>query len=173
MNKPILPEDSAERKGIPLVTGLLDYFPAALAEVAKVSVAGNEKHNPGQPLHWSRGKSNDHADCVARHLAERGGFDKEGIRHSAEGAWRYLALLQEELEAAGAPPSRASRFAVPVQPLGLAEVSKRLVEAEKRQANEVARIFWNTPMTPEPLPWYRRAWECVLDYVDLFRTIFR
>ena len=173
MNKPTLPEDSAERKGIPLVTGLLDYFPAALAEVAKVSVAGNEKHNPGQPLRWSRDKSNDHADCVARHLAERGGFDKEGIRHSAEGAWRYLALLQEELEAAGAPPSRASRFAVPVQPLGLAEVSKRLVEAEKRQANEVARIFWNTPMTPEPLPWYRRAWECVLDYVDLFRTIFR
>jgi len=62
MNKPTLPEDSAERKGIPLVTGLLDYFPAALAEVAKVSVAGNEKPNPGQPLHWSRDKSNDHAD---------------------------------------------------------------------------------------------------------------
>ena len=37
---------------------------AALAEVARVSKAGNDQHNPGQPLHWARDKSADHADCV-------------------------------------------------------------------------------------------------------------
>src|SRR5258708_31376733 len=59
----------------PITTGLLDYFPDACALVAEVSFLGNQKHNPGEPLHWARGKSMDHADCIARHLIERGGFD--------------------------------------------------------------------------------------------------
>lgn len=106
-----LPDTSAERKAIPMTTGVLDYFPAAIAEVAKVSKAGNEKHNPGQPLHHSRGKSTDHADSILRHLAERGGIDADtGVRHTAELAWRALALLQEELEAAGAPLARGARL---------------------------------------------------------------
>jgi hypothetical protein len=92
--------DSAQRKRFPLTTGLLDYFPDACAAVAEVSFQGNEKHNPGEPMHHARGKSMDHADCIARHLIERGGFD-QGIRHSAALAWRALALLQEELEQAG------------------------------------------------------------------------
>lgn len=105
-----LTEDSAERKTIPMARGLLDYFPAALAEVAKVSEIGNAKHNPGQEIHWARGKSSDHADCIIRHLADRGVRDDSGVRHSAYVAWRALALLQEELELAGAAPGRASRF---------------------------------------------------------------
>jgi hypothetical protein len=47
----------------------------------------------------------DHADCIMRHLTERGGFDiiviegvEHRVRHSAALAWRALALLQEELE---------------------------------------------------------------------------
>jgi len=107
------------RKLYPLARGLLDYFPDALAEVAKVSWAGNEKHNPGQPMHHARGKSSDHADCIMRHLAERGntetlvvGNTSVTIRHTAELAWRALALLQEELEAAGlADMPRAAREA--------------------------------------------------------------
>jgi hypothetical protein len=92
------PTDSAKRKGIPITTGVLDYFPDALAEVAKVSVVGNNKHNPGQPLHWAREKSADHADCIVRHLIERGTIDDQGVRHSAYLAWRALAHLQEELD---------------------------------------------------------------------------
>ena len=105
-----IPSNSSERKAIPLATGVLDYFPAALREVAKVSKAGNDKHNPGEPLHWTRGKSTDHADSLLRHLADRGGIDPDtGARHSAEVAWRALALLQQELEEAGeAPLSRGS-----------------------------------------------------------------
>lgn len=100
---------SDERKRYPMCSGLMDYFPDALAAVANVSFEGNEKHNPGEPLHWARGKSMDHADCIARHLSERGGFDGK-IRHSAALAWRALALLQEELEAEKQlPPPRNAR----------------------------------------------------------------
>lgn len=94
----LLPTDPQERKGIPITTGVLDYFPLAIAEVAKCSKAGNDQHNHGQPLHWAKGKSTDHADCIPRHLIDRGSFDTDGIRHSAKLAWRALALLQIELE---------------------------------------------------------------------------
>ena len=101
-----LPQDAGVRKSTPITTGVLDYFPLALMEVAKISKAGNDQHNPGQPLHWVRGKSSDHADCVTRHLIERGLTDSDGMRHSAKMAWRALALLQEELEAeAGFDPN--------------------------------------------------------------------
>lgn len=102
----VLPTDKQARKDTPICSGVLDYFPAAIAEIARVSKAGNDQHNPGQPLHWSRGKSADHADCVIRHTMERGSIDTDGMRHSAKAAWRALALLQEELEAAGAPMAR-------------------------------------------------------------------
>lgn len=96
--KRLLPEDSAARKQYPMCEGLFDYFPDALAATAQISFKGNQKHNPGEPLHHSRGKSMDHADCIARHLVERGGRDAAGNRHSAQLVWRALALLQEELE---------------------------------------------------------------------------
>jgi 5'(3')-deoxyribonucleotidase len=105
-----LPNEAAARKAVPIMTGVLDYFPAALAEVARVSKAGSDQHHPGQPMHWERGKSYDHADSAVRHLMERGGFDSDGRRHSAKAAWRALANLQQELEDAGeAPVSRASK----------------------------------------------------------------
>lgn len=108
---PTLPIDSKRRKAIPLTTGVFDYFPAALVEVAKVSKAGNDKHNPGEPMHHARGKSTDHADSIARHLLERGGLDPDtGMLHSAELAWRALALLQQELEDAGAPLARGAKL---------------------------------------------------------------
>ncbi len=113
----VLPEDPATRKRIPLASGCFDYFEAALAEVARVSWIGNEKHNPGEPIHHSREKSNDHPDALLRHFLDRGKIDTvtlpDGrvfqIRASAEMAWRALAILQEELEAAGAPLARGAR----------------------------------------------------------------
>jgi hypothetical protein len=93
-----LPTDPKQRKDIPIVSGVLDYFPDALAAVAEVSRIGNDQHNPGQPLHWARDKSTDHADCIGRHLIDRGKIDVDGSRHSAKLAWRSLALLQTELE---------------------------------------------------------------------------
>lgn len=100
----------APRKSFPLASGVLDYFPSALFAVARVSAVANAQHNPGEPMHWARSKSFDHADALMRHLVDRGGIDSDGLRHSAKVAWRALALLQEELEASGASPGRASRF---------------------------------------------------------------
>ena len=90
--------DAKQRKATPITTGVLDYFPLAIAEIARVSKAGNDQHNPGQPLHWAREKSTDHADCLVRHLLDRGTFDTDGQRHSGKVAWRALALLEVELE---------------------------------------------------------------------------
>ncbi len=107
--KPLLTVDAKERKGIPIATGVLDYFPAALIEIAKISKAGNDQHNPGEPLHWARGKSMDQDDTIIRHFMERGTIDVDGCRHSAKLAWRALAMLQLELEAAGAPKARGAK----------------------------------------------------------------
>jgi len=107
-----LPTDAAARKAVPLASGVLNYFPAALCAVAELSAKGNEQHNPGKPLHWDRSKSGDEADALVRHLMERGTIDTDGIRHSAKVAWRALALLQKELEAAGAPLAPGARYSV-------------------------------------------------------------
>lgn len=104
-----LPEDDEARRNYPMFDGLLAYFPNALAAVAEVSKIGNEQHNPGEPMHWARGKSTDHENKIVRHLVDVGRKDARGVRHSARLAWRALALLQEELEREeGAPLSRAS-----------------------------------------------------------------
>jgi hypothetical protein len=93
-----LPVGKKERKDMPIARGVLDYFPDAIAEVARVSFIGNEQHHPGTPLHWDKTKSTDEADCVVRHLIDRGKLDTDGLRHTAKVAWRALALLQRELE---------------------------------------------------------------------------
>ena len=93
-----LPTDAQERKDIPVFSGVLNYFPLALLEVAKCSKAGNDQHSPGQPLHWDRSKSGDELDALTRHLIEAGTIDSDGIRHSAKIAWRALANLEKELE---------------------------------------------------------------------------
>lgn len=91
--------DSAARKASPIARGLLDYFPAACADVARLSLIGNEKHNPGEPMHWAREKSTDQADCIVRHLIDRGTIDPEdGILHDTKVAWRALANLQLAIE---------------------------------------------------------------------------
>lgn len=94
----MLPKDAKERKTYPITSGVLDYFPDALAAVAHVSFIGNAQHNPGQPLHWDKSKSTDEADALIRHLIQRGSVDSDGMRHSAKVAWRALALLQREIE---------------------------------------------------------------------------
>ena len=89
------------RKGTPVFSGVLNYFPDAIRAVSQCSFAGNEQHNPGKPLHWDRAKSGDELDALTRHLLEAGTVDTDGIRHSTKVAWRALANLQKELEKAG------------------------------------------------------------------------
>jgi Domain of unknown function (DUF5664) len=100
----MITEDSKERKDTPIFSGVLQYFPDALAAVARLSKYGNDKHNPGEPLHWSREKSTDHGDCVVRHQMH---YDKiepdSGEYHATMVAWRALAQLQLLEEQRGRP----------------------------------------------------------------------
>ena len=99
MSNMILSQDPVERKQMPVTTGVLKYFPRAIAAVAQASWAGNQQHHPDKPLFWDKTKSTDHLDCIGRHLIDAGTFDTDNIRHSAKLAWRALANLELELEA--------------------------------------------------------------------------
>jgi len=95
--------ENVNRKNTPIFSGVLMYFPDAIAEIARHSKKGNDKHNPGQPLHWAKEKSKDHADCISRHLIDIGPnwdcLDSETQSlHATALAWRALALLQTVLE---------------------------------------------------------------------------
>lgn len=92
-----LPTDAKARKDTPIYSGVLKYFPRALAAVAQCSLAGNRQHHPDKPLHWDMSKSTDEKDALVRHLIEAGTVDSDGIRHSAKVAWRALANLEREL----------------------------------------------------------------------------
>lgn len=94
---------SQQRKDTPVFSGVMMYFPKAMFEIARHSKRGNDKHNPGQPLHWAKEKSKDQADCIARHLIDIGpnwdSVDEEtGSLHAVALAWRALALLETVLE---------------------------------------------------------------------------
>lgn len=89
-----------ERKTYPGYAGLIGYFRDALFRVSHVSWIGNQQHNPGQPLHWARGKSTDELDCIFRHLSEVDLTDRSDVAEAALAAvvWRALAALQKYLE---------------------------------------------------------------------------
>lgn len=112
----VLPTDQDTRNSMPMADGLLDYFPNALAAVSQLSKVANEQHNPGEPIHWARNKSTDHRNKIIKHLIDAGGIDTDRQRHSAKVAWRALALLEDELIAAGAVPGRNAKGSPKVLP---------------------------------------------------------
>jgi hypothetical protein len=145
MVKLTLPTDSNERKDIPVMSGCMNYFPAALAEVAKISVAGNRKHNPGSTeLFHARGKSMDHGDCIVRHTMDiedlkarirRADEAIPGAIHSpanvdqlieeaAYRAWRSLAELQQLCEQhRGMPLAPAARQPTMLEAIATAQMA--------------------------------------------------
>lgn len=89
-----------ERKQQPVTSGVLAYFPDAIKYIARVSLIGNDQHNPDQPLHWDRSKSGDELDALSRHLIDHtvSPMDTDGVLHLGKVAWRSLAALQKHLE---------------------------------------------------------------------------
>lgn len=69
MVKLTLPTDSTARKDYSLSRGCYSYAPAALAGVAKHSYKAGAKHTNGELVH-KRWLSDDHEDCIERHLAD-------------------------------------------------------------------------------------------------------
>lgn len=106
-----LPTDAAARKAVPLWRGVHEFFPAALAGVARVTVAGSKQHHGGDEIFDDRSKSNDDADCLLRHLEDAftgDGMDGD-IPHIDKVAWRALRLSQKWHEQHGAPLARGAR----------------------------------------------------------------
>lgn len=94
-----LPLDSKERKEVPLFTFLNEYFPDAFIAVTRLSHKANEKHNPGEPMHWAREKSQDHKDCILRHLMDEERIDPEtGEPEAVAAFWRAGANAQLVIE---------------------------------------------------------------------------
>jgi len=95
MESNIRDKTSQERKNEPIYSGCVMYFPDALAAISRLSLAGNNKHNPGEPLHWARDKSTDQLDCALRHSLTPEHIDEEtGEPDLVASAWRILAQLQ-------------------------------------------------------------------------------
>lgn len=146
--------DSQARKDTPLVGGFDNYFPAAAAGVARHSKRGNDKHNPGQPLHWSRGKSSDHAECIRRHLADIQDMiasrDRPGTQFTDEQlleeldalGWRALALSQEWYERiGGAPLAPAARLPAPEpKPGTVTGICGRLIQLHGIKADVICTL---------------------------------
>ena len=97
---------SEERKNCPVGQIIQNYWPDAFMLLAYHCKVGNDKHNPGQPLHWAREKSKDHEDCIARHLIGAGGRDADGLRHSVGLFFRAACVVQLEIEKAYANKER-------------------------------------------------------------------
>lgn len=108
----ILVSDSEYRKMLPVGTVITEYWPDALKGAAAVAWVGNEKHNPGEHLHWSRDKSADHVDCLLRHTIDAKKDDgwvtetlPDGrvyqVRHASAALWRAACLAQLDAESVG------------------------------------------------------------------------
>jgi hypothetical protein len=119
--------DAAARKAAPIASGVLFYFPNALAAVANLSHRATQQHHPGEAMHWDFSKSSDEADCIVRHLAQSGTIDTDGIPHSVKVAWRALALVERELLVAN--PGLAPGLNVRGVPGRLPEHEAREIEA--------------------------------------------
>ena len=81
----------------PVLRGLLDYFPRACLEVAKVSAFGASKYT------WKGWETvvdgiSRYGDAAARHSiyeSIEGQYDKEsGLLHAAHQAWNSMARLE-------------------------------------------------------------------------------
>lgn len=81
---------------MPVFQGLIDYFPRACMEVARVSQMGAEKYQ------WKGWESvpdglNRYSNAMVRHqlnLAIQGEYDPDGFLHRAQIAWNALATLE-------------------------------------------------------------------------------
>jgi hypothetical protein len=106
-----LPTDDKARKALPLYTYMTEYFPDAYIAEVEVAVAGNEQHNPGEPLHWARGKSMDQMDCAFRHMLDhkKNAVDTDGKYHLAKAIWRLKAELQLLIESDNASKPKNSK----------------------------------------------------------------
>lgn len=106
---PFMSTDSATRKGMPVASGFLAYFPDAVMLASIVSLVGANKHCGGV-LKWDKSKSADEPDAEARHMLDmlRGLPPDPGLEalahlgHYASKLWRAAADCQRAADVARA-----------------------------------------------------------------------
>lgn len=131
--KTSLPTDSKERKRIPLYSGFVRYFPAAIVGAAKVSELGRTQHGLSKLGH-DRSRSSDHPDCVLRHMMDAAdaiaAFDRNErsdssttelrdrvLMEASQAVWRVCAWSQELHERfGGVPMAPAAYISAPPPP---------------------------------------------------------
>ena len=84
----VFPEADEERAKYKVATFICEFFPHAIAELARFSYEMQAKHCPGQPMCWAKDKSIGDGNQLIRHL-----MDKEYTNV----AWRGLELLERQL----------------------------------------------------------------------------
>lgn len=115
--RPKLPLEDKERKMLPILTFLAEYFPDVIVELTQLCVKGNIQHNPElnpADIKWAREKSTDQLNTAFRHLFDRATgthYDKDGAAHLIKTIWRAAAQRQLDIEA-----ERDSRRPSPVVP---------------------------------------------------------
>ena len=97
--KTLIPEDDEERAKYPIGTYTTEYCPNAIVALARHSFEANEKHNPGEEIHWAKEKSVGSINRVFRHLFEFAWHHARGERRKAKyhitaAAWRINELLE-------------------------------------------------------------------------------
>ena len=131
----IFPEDDKERQKYPVGQFIRDFFPHAIAALARHSWENQQKHTPGSTtLTWAKDKSIGTGDQLLRHF-----MDGEYV-HTA---WRALELLERQLT--GMPPFEGLGQEL-IHPLGNGECDHPLavhsnlpvsgVAAEERLADD-------------------------------------
>jgi hypothetical protein len=84
----IFPDDDTERQKYAVGTFICEFFPHAIAELARFSYDMQQKHNPDAPMGWARDKSVGDGNQIFRHQMD-GEF--------REVAWRGLEQLERFL----------------------------------------------------------------------------
>ena len=102
------PTESQERLKYPVFSGVMMYFPDAIAALAKHSLDSFKQHNPdGGPIWWDPSKSIGTLDQLTRHsidaqVAFSAGDFKKAEKEAAAVHWRAAELHQRMLK--GMPP---------------------------------------------------------------------
>lgn len=141
-------------------TYLTEYFPDSFEAEVHVAVVGNRQHNPGEKLHWARGKSPDQLDTVFRHMWDHktvGPKDTDGCYHLAKAIWRLKAELQLVIEA-----ERAAKAKLKIGAIALAAAEQiPLDKIELGSWNDVERCEANCAVTAAKGFWNhaRGEWE--------------
>ena len=148
--------DAARRKGIPVYSGFVRYFPDAILAVAELSRIDNDQNNPGTPLHWDRSKSGDELDALMRHVLDdaRGeSVDSDGVLHKTKVAWRAMADLQKALE---------RKRTTPLDQEWVSKVSRETEGDENSKPKKLAEA--RAALT------FRRTGESEADYIQRLNT---